>query len=225
MYKKNLWRSVIAGTLALAMTLTPAGTTYANAEFSTETTTEMAVIATTEDTSTEEAIECSSTEVATNEENTTEDSEWPVYALDADEDTTESPTDTNDAATGIDELADTTELDADMASEIPVTAKYFPDDTFRECISDSFDNDNDGILSANEINNCTSINFTNRNITSLDGIQYFTQLESLDCYSNNLTSLDLSKNTKLTYIRCSRNNLTNLILDQNSQLTYLDLYN
>lgn len=25
MYKKNLWRSVIAGTLALAMTLTPVG--------------------------------------------------------------------------------------------------------------------------------------------------------------------------------------------------------
>lgn len=93
MHKKNLWRSVIADTLALAMTLTPVGTAYANAAVPTETTTEI-----------------SSTEDAPNEENTTEDSEWPVYALNADEDTTESPADTNDATTGIDELADTSKF-------------------------------------------------------------------------------------------------------------------
>ena len=219
MYKKNLWRSVIAGTLALAMTLTPVGTTYANAAVPTETTTEAdsSTESTTEETTemdsnTEDVTEATATEISSTEDASNE------------ENTTKSPADTYDTI-NFSELTDTTELDADMANEIPITAKYFPDETFRECISDSFDSDNDGILSANEINNCTSINFTNRNITSLDGIQYFTQLKSLDCYSNNLTSLDLSKNTKLTYIRCSKNKLTNLILDQNSQLTYLNCSN
>ena len=185
MYKKNLWRSVIAGTLALAMTLTPVGTAYANATVPTETTTEMTVTTateadastestteettetgsntedateatTTEDTSTEESTERSSTETATNTENTTEDSEWPVYVLDADEDTTESPADTNDT-TNFDELTDTTELDADMAGEIPVTAKYFPDDTFREYVLKNIDQDKNRVLSQTERDACTEI--------------------------------------------------------------------
>jgi Leucine-rich repeat (LRR) protein len=50
------------------------------------------------------------------------------------------------------------------------------------------------------------------NITDLTGIQDFTSLTFLSCYLNSLTSLDLSKNTKLGTIDCRANSLTSLDL-------------
>ena len=37
-----------------------------------------------------------------------------------------------------------------------------------------------------------------------------------------LTSLDVSKNTALTYLDCSHNDLTSLDVSKNTALTYLD---
>lgn len=56
-------------------------------------------------------------------------------------------------------------------------------------------------------------------ISDLTGIQGFTSLISLSCYLNSLTSLDLSKNTKLSTIDCRGNNLTSLDLSNLPLLT------
>jgi Leucine-rich repeat (LRR) protein len=50
------------------------------------------------------------------------------------------------------------------------------------------------------------------NITDLTGFKTFTSLTFLSCYLNSLTSLDLSKNTKLGTIDCRANSLTSLDL-------------
>ena len=42
------------------------------------------------------------------------------------------------------------------------------------------------------------------------------------CSNNNLTELDVSKNTKLTRLYCSDNNLTKLDVSQNTELTTLN---
>ncbi|MCB2300566.1 leucine-rich repeat domain-containing protein [Clostridium tagluense] len=63
------------------------------------------------------------------------------------------------------------------------------------------------------------------NISSLDGIQYFTALTGLSCSSNKLTMLDLSKNTALTELSCYNNKLTTLDLSNNTKLTLLDCAN
>lgn len=42
-------------------------------------------------------------------------------------------------------------------------------------------------------------------LTSLQGIEYFESLSTLNCYSNKLTSLDISRNTALTELNCSYN--------------------
>lgn len=42
-------------------------------------------------------------------------------------------------------------------------------------------------------------------LSSLKGIEYFESLERLYCYSNQLTALDVSQNTRLEYLDCSYN--------------------
>ena len=52
-------------------------------------------------------------------------------------------------------------------------------------------------------------------------IAYFPNLEQLSCYSNKLSSLDVSKNTALTYLNCNTNQLTALDVTNNTALIYL----
>ena len=58
-------------------------------------------------------------------------------------------------------------------------------------------------------------------LTSLRGIEYFESLEELFCLYNQLTSLDVSRNTALTYLDCDDNLLPSLDVSQNTALTTL----
>jgi hypothetical protein len=58
-------------------------------------------------------------------------------------------------------------------------------------------------------------------IASLEGIEYFTGLIELSCNYNQLTSLDVSKNTALTDLSCYGNQLTSLDVSKNTALTHL----
>lgn len=60
-----------------------------------------------------------------------------------------------------------------------------------------------------------------QSMTSLQGIEYFESLTTLICTMNQLTSLDLSKNTALTTLYCNYNPLKSLDLSQNTALTGL----
>ena len=57
-------------------------------------------------------------------------------------------------------------------------------------------------------------------VTSLD-VSNATAIDYLVCSYNNLTSLDLSTNTALTYANCQNNNLTSLNLNGATALTSL----
>lgn len=108
---------------------------------------------------------------------------------------------------------------------IPVNGTTFPDSNFRDLVSADFDKNSDGFLSAAEIGAVTDIRCRWRCIASLKGIEYFTSLQTLDCYSNQLTSLDLSANTALTTLNCGNNWLSFLNVSSNTALTNLDCYN
>ncbi len=58
-----------------------------------------------------------------------------------------------------------------------------------------------------------------KKLTSLRGIEYFESLTRLDCHGNQLTALDVSKNTALTELRCTGNQLTALDVSKNTALT------
>lgn len=72
-------------------------------------------------------------------------------------------------------------------------------------------------------------------LTSLRGIGYLKMLEELNCRSQEIADLDLSKNAALTFLMCSENKLTYLDVSQNkllkelycsnNQLTSLDVSN
>ena len=61
----------------------------------------------------------------------------------------------------------------------------------------------------------------NNQLTSLD-VSKNTELTSLNCHYNQLTSLDISKNTELLSLDCSNNQLTNLDTSNNMKLTSLN---
>lgn len=101
-----------------------------------------------------------------------------------------------------------------------INSANFPDTNFRNyLLSQSYGNDSE--LSEDEINNVKTINVPNMNINNLKGIEYFTHLETLDCYNNKLTSLDVSKNTALTSLQCFSNQLEYLDVSKLSALNNL----
>ena len=107
------------------------------------------------------------------------------------------------------------------AESVAVSPENFPDANFLTYVAEALDKDGDGALSADEIAAVTEIDCDNRSIASLEGIGYFTNLETLSCRSNQLTTLDVSRNTQLTKLLCSDNQLTVLDVSANTALTYL----
>ncbi len=111
---------------------------------------------------------------------------------------------------------------AGSVSDIAISTTIFPDYTFRSWLrSQSYGSD--GVLTPAEIAEVTSISvpWVWPRIQSLQGIEFFTALTELDCSGNELTSLDVSKNTKLTRLHCYSNQLTTLDVSKNTELTWL----
>lgn len=106
--------------------------------------------------------------------------------------------------------------------EIAIDETNFPDTAFRQYVSDKADVDGSGFLSDEEIAAVTEMGIADMGISSLKGINYFTALESLYCYGNNLWSIDLSENTALEILYCNNNNLSSLDLSKHSSLQKLD---
>lgn len=109
----------------------------------------------------------------------------------------------------------------DETGGIPIDSTHFPDDNFIAYVELGCDKDHDGTLSQDELNRVTELYVDHANIKDLTGIELFPNLDKLDCKYNNLTRLDVSKNTKLTKLYCESNQLTGLDLSKNTALTVL----
>ncbi|MBR6366689.1 MAG: leucine-rich repeat domain-containing protein, partial [Lachnospiraceae bacterium] len=136
-----------------------------------------------------------------------------------------------------------------LDGDVRIDEKNFPDETFREKVRFFFDTNEDGFLSKEERNIIKDLDlnydyspritesielkdtseweFYSRLkgrgvIRSLKGIEFFENLEKLDCSHNELTELDVSKNKNLTTLYCDANLLTELDLHANRDLIYLD---
>lgn len=88
---------------------------------------------------------------------------------------------------------------------IPIDEEHFPDSNFRNYLKNNVDTDGSGELSESEIQSVTSIKLYMRFVENLKGIEYFTNLTELNCHSNYLVALDLSKNTKLEKLESDGN--------------------
>lgn len=113
-------------------------------------------------------------------------------------------------------------LPAAETGGIPIDPAHFPDENFRDRVAFYCGKDDGDALSQDELNGVTELIIDHANIKDLTGIELFPNLEKLDCKNNNLTRLDVSKNTKLTKLYCEFNQLTGLDLNKNTKLTELN---
>ena len=110
----------------------------------------------------------------------------------------------------------------DETGDVRIDLAHFPDENFRDRVAFYCDKDHDSTLSQGELNGVTELYVAHAYIKDLTGIELFPKLEMLDCKNNNLTCLDVSKNTKLTKLYCEFNQLTSLDLSKNTALTELN---
>jgi len=133
--------------------------------------------------------------------------------------------------------------------EIAINEDNFPDRRFRDYVLGSFDRNDDEKLSFRErevvrvifvshyqayvpkINfdgdndmfyNIVNMNSSLDKISTLKGIEFFPNLETLECTDNALTELDLSSNKALKKLDCSRNLLSSLDLSKNEEMNSID---
>ena len=110
-----------------------------------------------------------------------------------------------------------------MTNYVAINAKNFPDTNFRSYVRANCQNDGNTLLSPAEIAALQSINAPDRDIASLKGIELLTEVTTLSCFDNLLTSLDVSHNTKLTTLYCYNNSLETLKIP--SGVKTLDCHN
>ena len=80
----------------------------------------------------------------------------------------------------------------------------------------------DGVLTQEERMAVTQLDLSGLGLTSLEGLDAFPNLQSLNCSNNSLTELDVSQNPRLTMLSCASNRLTSLELSANKDLEYLN---
>ncbi|CAA6828880.1 MAG: Internalin-like protein (LPXTG motif) Lmo0331 homolog [uncultured Aureispira sp.] len=101
---------------------------------------------------------------------------------------------------------------------------HIPDANFKACLvgNTAINTNGDTEIQVSEAMDYTGIiSCINMNISDLTGIEFFVNAIQLICYKNNLTSLDVSQNTKLVVLHCAKNSITNLDVSQNTKLVRL----
>ncbi|MBW9154356.1 Ig-like domain-containing protein [Clostridium estertheticum] len=104
-----------------------------------------------------------------------------------------------------------------------ITSK-FTDENFKSSVYSRIGKVAPSPILESDVKDIKSLDLSKDDVSSLNGIEYFTSLTNLNCSNNGLTTLDVSKNTALTSLDCQHNLLTTL--DVNTALINLNcIYN
>lgn len=109
-----------------------------------------------------------------------------------------------------------------ILEDVDDVCEQMNDINFMQFCYENYDVNGDGKVSMIEASAVSEMFIYDRDIKSLIGIEYFTNLVCLDCSYNNLTSLDLSHNLNISTLDCCSNSLTSLNLIKNANLTTLE---
>ncbi|MCL1806714.1 MAG: glycoside hydrolase family 11 protein [Oscillospiraceae bacterium] len=99
-----------------------------------------------------------------------------------------------------------------------------PDPNFYAAVLEVLDKPTGYVITAEDVDWITSLNVSKKDIKSLVGIEHFTALKYFSCDENQLTELDISKNTMLEWLQCKSNQLTTLDISNNTALEHLYCY-
>lgn len=126
--------------------------------------------------------------------------------------------------------------------EVDITNKFVDESFRRDIVEKVLENREDPLTNEvaskdnykiyesdlNKIESCLELNLHKnpdvsnpKKIDNLKGIENFKNLEKLDCSSNNLENVDLSKNIKLKYLDISGNKISNIDLKNNNLINEL----
>jgi len=98
-----------------------------------------------------------------------------------------------------------------------------PDSRFRYAlIEEGYDRNFDKQISYSEAEAIIYLDVSERLITSMEGLEAMINLEELNCYNNEIESLDLSGNPLLQTLDCAENYLDSLDLSANPDLIVVD---
>ena len=107
-------------------------------------------------------------------------------------------------------------------------SSYFPDEALNLCVVKAYNSA--GLSDANydyeiedNLSKITTIECSQRGVTNTKGIGYLTGLKSLNMSRNDISTIDLSKNTELEILDLSDNKLKTLELEKNSKLRSVNL--
>ena len=113
------------------------------------------------------------------------------------------------------------------AAQVPIDEAHFPDDFFRDYVSQHFDADENVQLDDEEIRAVVQMDLTTRyfsKCTSLKGLEFFVYLQDLELgTSGRLKELDVSANVNLERLSCRSIKIQELDLRQNRKLEFLKL--
>ena len=112
-----------------------------------------------------------------------------------------------------------------VRADVELNATNFPDPVFRIYVSGLTGVSVGRTISDAKLANVKEIKVVELGITSLKGVEYFTNLTLLNCINNQLTSLDVTLNTLLINLYCSNNQLTTLDVSHNTKLEDLQCRN
>ena len=116
-----------------------------------------------------------------------------------------------------------------QCEEEPISKLNIPDENFLAAlIEEGVDNNGDGKISTTEAEVITYLDVsgtqdTPGEIENILGIEAFTNLDTLICSYNQLTTLDVSNNTALTVLHCFSNQLSSLDVSNNISLKIIQL--
>jgi len=105
-------------------------------------------------------------------------------------------------------------------ADVEINEMTFPDANFRDYVISELNNGSSMLTDA-VIAETISIRVSGKIISSLQGIEYFTNLQALYCSNNLLTKLNLSNMPKLDTIYCDNNQLIELIVCNTPELEWL----
>ena len=106
-------------------------------------------------------------------------------------------------------------------SQIPQIPMENIEDSFISFLLENFDLDKDGSISVEEAALVTKMHI-DWYTYSIEGIEFFPNLEELICPSLPLETIDISKNTKLKLLNCSFTRLRSLDVSKNTALKVLN---
>ena len=108
-----------------------------------------------------------------------------------------------------------------VKSALRLDAENFPDPNFRKALAKKLKIKEGDEITDEMIWQTTMLNVSAKAITNLKGIEHFPALKKLFCGSNQLTTLDVSKNIAMTRLECYNNLLTSLDVSKNTALKEL----